>query len=266
MINLFNSSASGGAQSTGPLKSHISSQQPSTRTAKDIPYHAREDSKPFTYGMVSNGAAAHRQDNGSVGNSANGVAAPVASPTPTTEMAPISPPTQRRNWKESSSSSGGGGGGRVDQAKAKALESPSLVRKFSTGSEPSGLTSSNNTSRSAPRIPPPSIAEPTSPRPMRKLSEAMLLNGSSGTPSNILPVATSSPRLDSTRTRSASANSDFSQAKSPHALSTTPQLQHYISLEESIQDISTSPDSSRYSFLTLFFDLSRRQIAFSFFS
>jgi hypothetical protein len=244
MINLFNSSASGAAQQTVPLKSHNSIQS-SARTAKDIPYHAREDSKPFTYGMMSNGA--HRQDNGNVGNSANGM----ASPTPT-EMAPISPPTQRRNWKDSSSnkamSNSGGCSGGGNQAKTKALESPSLVRKFSTGSEPSGLTPSN-TSRSAPRIPPPSIAEPTSPRPMRKLSEAMLLNGSSGTPSNVLPVATSSPRLDSTRIRSASANSDFA-TKSPHASSTTPQLQHYISLEESIQDISTSPDSSRYSILS----------------
>lgn len=204
-------------------------QQQSVR-AKDIPYHAREDSKPFTYGMVTNGHN-HHQENGSggAGSLGNG-----ATSTPT------SPSIHRRNWKESSSNTN-------NSQPSKRLESPSLVRKFSNGSEPV-----ISPVRSAPRIPVPSIADPASPRPIRKLSESLLLANGSGSggvvassPSSdnaasssaILPVATSSPRLDTSRNRSASTSE---MMKTP-----TPS-QHHISLEETIQDISTSPDSSRY--------------------
>ena len=197
--------------------------------AKDIPYHAREDSKPFTYGMVAtNGHHHHHQENGS-GGVANGA----------TSSTPTSPSIHRRNWKESSSNMNNG------QGQPKRLESPSLVRKFSNGSEQPVISPV----RSAPRIPVPSIADPASPRPMRKLSESLLLNGGTGASSdnaasasapNILPVATSSPRLDTSRNRSASSSAS-EMIKTP-----TPQLQHHISLEETIQDISTSPDSSRY--------------------
>lgn len=197
--------------------------QPSVR-AKDIPYHAREDSKPFTYGMmVTNGH--HHAENGSGGASAGNA----------------SPSIHRRNWKESSSTHNGQG------QQSKRLESPSLVRKFSNGAEPLATSPS----RSAPRIPVPSI-DPASPRPLRKLSESLLLNGSGGaigSPDNasggtgtILPVATSSPRLDTSRNRS-----DPSEmiAKSPIP-GPSQQQYHHILLEETIQDISTSPDSSRY--------------------
>lgn len=203
--------------------------------AKDIPYHAREDSKPFTYGMVATNGH-HHQENGS-GGVANGA----------TSSTPTSPSIHRRNWKESSSNMNNG------QGQPKRLESPSLVRKFSNGSEQPVISPV----RSAPRIPVPSIADPASPRPMRKLSESLLLNGGTGASSdnaasasapNILPVATSSPRLDTSRNRSASSSAS-EMIKTP-----TPQLQHHISLEETIQDISTSPDSSRYvRFFSFFF-------------
>lgn len=180
---------------------------PPPSSAKDIPYHAREDSKPFTYGLVTNGHPNLHQN----GGSANG-GGPTATSTPT------SPSVQRRNWKDSS----GGGGQATPSRPVQELESPSLVRKFSNGADPR----------------PSAQATPTSPRPLRKLGES-LSNGSSGlTPpasgnaSNILPVATSSPRLDTPRNR----NPSQSEMKSPAP----------VSLEETIQDISTSPDSSRY--------------------
>lgn len=211
---------------SGPLTppSLLPPQQQSVR-AKDIPYHAREDSKPFTYGMVTNGHN-HHQENGSggAGSLGNG-----ATSTPT------SPSIHRRNWKESSSNTN-------NSQPSKRLESPSLVRKFSNGSEPV-----ISPVRSAPRIPVPSIADPASPRPIRKLSESLLLaNGSASgvvssdnaaSSSAILPVATSSPRLDTSRNRSASTSEMMKTPTPP---------QHHISLEETIQDISTSPDSSRY--------------------
>lgn len=219
--------------------SFLQPQQQSVR-AKDIPYHAREDSQPFTYGMVTNGH--HHQENGSggAGSVGNG-----ATSTPT------SPSIHRRNWKESSSNTNNG-------QPSKRLESPSLVRKFSNGSEPA-----ISPVRSVPRIPVPSIADPASPRPIRKLSESLLLNGSGGgggggggggvvaspSPDNagvsssaILPVATSSPRLDTSRNRSAST-SEMIKTSTP---------QHHISLEETIQDVSTSPDSTRYVLPNLF--------------
>ena len=65
---------------------------------KDIPYHAREDSKPFTYGIPS---------------ALNG-------------DTPISPSIHRRNWKQAAS----------QQAASSELESPSLVRKLSSDAPP----------------------------------------------------------------------------------------------------------------------------------
>jgi hypothetical protein len=162
--------------------------------------------------------------------------------------------THGRNWKESSSNTING------QQATKRLESPSLVRKFSNGSEPVNISPV----RSSPRIPVPSIADPVSPRPIRKLSESLLLsNGGGGATSSditsasnasIQPVATSSPRLDNSRNRSAST-SEVMMKTMP-----TPQLQHHISLEETIQDISTSPDSSRYVPLFLFSSIPRRRL------
>ena len=67
---------------------------------KDIPYHAREDSKPFTYGIPS---------------ALNG-------------DTPISPSIHRRNWKQAAS----------QQAASSELESPSLVRKLSSSDAPPG--------------------------------------------------------------------------------------------------------------------------------
>lgn len=184
--------------SSTPIKQ---STGPSVRPREEIiPYHAREDSKPFTYGLVLNGSS-HKDQNGSTG--------------------PTSPSIHRRNWKESSNPNLNGNG----------LESPSLVRKFSTGSvEPPMPTSP--TPRSVPRIPPPSLsspAQPTSPRPLRKLSESISSPVSQ-------PVATSSPRLDSGRQRSISVTEQRSKT-----------------LEESIQDISTSPDSSSIRSVLRFF-------------
>lgn len=128
-----------------------------------------------------------------------------------TVQEPTSPSIHRRNWKES-------------QPPAKGLESPSLVRKFSTGSlESSARATAPESPAPAPAPSAPSAA--TSPRPLRKLSALY------GTPP-ALPVATSSPRLDS---RSASND----RAQSPSVTHTT------LSLEETIQDISTSSDSSR---------------------
>jgi hypothetical protein len=222
-------------------------QQPSVRP-KDIPYHAREDSKPFTYGMVGMAAPPppptnghhhhhHHQENGNGGGAgSNGTASAMMTSTPVASAS-----MHGRNWKESSSNTING------QQASKRLESPSLVRKFSNGSEPVNISPV----RSSPRIPVPSIADPVSPRPIRKLSESLLLsNGGGATPSDatlasnasIQPVATSSPRLDNSRNRTSSTTSEMMKA-----LPTTPQLQHRdISLEETIQDISTSPDSSRY--------------------
>ncbi len=216
-------------------------QQQSVRP-KDIPYHAREDSKPFTYGMVgmaqpTNGHHHHHQENGNGGAGSNGTASAMMTSTPV-----ASATVHGRNWKESSSNTING------QQATKRLESPSLVRKFSNGTEPVNISPV----RSSPRIPVPSIADPVSPRPIRKLSESLLLSngGGASTPTSsdavsasnasIQPVATSSPRLDNSRNRSAST-SEVMMKTMP-----TPQLQHHISLEETIQDISTSPDSSRY--------------------
>ena len=160
--------------------------------SKDIPYHARQDSKPFTYGVVA------------------------------TNGTPLSPSMLRRNCKECS-------------PPPSALESPSLVRKLSGSSLTSSATESSK--RPTPRMPVPSITQPTSPRPMRKLSDMLPTNGNSesDTASPNQPVATSSPRLDAAR----SSNGVTShQAASPIPHQT-------VSLEESIQDISTSSDASR---------------------
>jgi hypothetical protein len=77
---------------------------------------------------------------------------------------------------------------------------------------------------------PAAAAAATSPRPLRKLSA---LYGSSPPANNVLPVATSSPRLES---RSASNERQ------------SPAVHVNLSLEETIQDISTSSDSSRFVF------------------
>ena len=119
--------------------------------------------------------------------------------------------TEATGWRNRKDSVANG-----SESATKGLESPSLVRKLSGGgSSPSSPTAESN-ARSAPRIPVPSLS--ISPRPLRKLSDTLVLNATPSTPLTA-PAATSSPRIDVPTTT--------------------------ISLEDGIQDISTSSDASR---------------------
>jgi len=163
----------------------------SSAHGKEIPYHARKDSKPFTYGLVADVKLAktwNANENGVVNGNV----------------------TEATGWRNRKDSVANG-----SESATKGLESPSLVRKLSGGgSSPSSPTAESN-ARSAPRIPVPSLS--ISPRPLRKLSDTLVLNATPSTPLTA-PAATSSPRIDVPTTT--------------------------ISLEDGIQDISTSSDAS----------------------